>query len=112
MPGVPHRAIFADGPVLPGPGRYYGGLLVATNGGASTVNIYDGVSATVGELIDSWNILASAVDLHSLSYPLHVERGLFIDLGSNVSAFTVFFLSDAEASEDPPADEPQRYSYG
>lgn len=112
MPGVPHQAIVADGPVLPGPGRYYGGLLLATSGGAATVAVYDGVSATQGELIDYFTAVASARDPRSLSYPLHVERGLFVDLGSSVSAFTVFFLSDAEAAVDPPADEPMRYTYG
>lgn len=87
---VSHTRVDADKKVLEPGGVYHGGLLLATSGGASTVAVYDGLDAD-GELIDYFSVLTSAPERHFMERGLRIIRGLFIDLGSNVSAFDVFY---------------------
>ncbi len=69
---------------------YHGGLLLATGDGAATVAVYDG-HGTDGDLIDYFSALASARDRNYMDDGLTLKRGLYVDLGSNVSKFTVFY---------------------
>lgn len=94
-----HQAVVADRRVVQGPGAYYGGVLVATSGGAATVDVYDGDS-TSGELIASFSAAASGRNVDRPPIGIHFERYLYVDLGDNVSKFTVFYLENP----DPPAD--------
>ena len=87
---VGHSAADADRVVLRGPGVYYGGLLLATAGGASTVDVYDGIDAG-GELIDSLHAAASGVDKSWMDRGIELRRGLFVDAGSYVSACTLYY---------------------
>jgi hypothetical protein len=97
-PGGPvgHARVTADRQVANAGAVYHGGLLVATSGGASTVNIYDG-HGTDGELIDAYSVAASALERHVYERGLIILRGLYVDVGSNVSAFDILY-----APEDPP----------
>ena len=69
---------------------YHGGLLIATSGGASTVTVYDGID-TGGDIIDYFSVVASGHERTWSDDGIVLRRGLYIDLGSNVSAFTAFY---------------------
>lgn len=71
-PGVLHRVI----------------LLVSTTGG--DVTIYDGLDASSGRLIATLKGTAN-VSLPVDFGGLQLDRGLFIDIGSNVSEVTAVF---------------------
>lgn len=76
---------------------YHGGVLKATSGGNSSVEVYDGFD-TGGELIDAYYCAASNRDVHVLERGILVRTGLYIDKGDNVSAFTLHY-------EPPPRAE-------
>jgi len=71
---------------------YHGGVLLATAGGASTVAVYDGTDAS-GELIDYFSVAASQHAIHFFERGKAIKRGLFVDIGANVSSF-VFDWAD------------------
>ena len=88
--GPDHRRIEADKRVSLPASVYFGGLLLATSGGAATVAVYDGHDTT-GELIDYFSVAASGHERSWMDDGILLKRGLYIDLGSNVSAFTIFY---------------------
>jgi len=69
---------------------YHGGLLLATDGGAATVAVYDGLG-TDGELIDYFSCAASAYDRHSIAKGIAIREGIYVDVGSNVDSFVLFY---------------------
>lgn len=85
-----HLAVDADGRVLDAGVTYHGGILLAGSGGAATVAVYDGVDAS-GDLIDYFSAAASARDRGTIDRGLIIRRGLYVDLGSNVSNFTLYY---------------------
>ncbi len=87
---VGHLTVDADGQVLPPGATYHGGCLIASSGGASTVTVYDGVD-TGGDVIDGFSPAQSKADRHGPGRGLILRRGLYVALGSNVTAFTVYF---------------------
>lgn len=91
-----HTAVQADKQAVKRGGVYHGGILLASSGGTATVAIYDGLSAA-GELIDYFSCAASTYDRHSFGKGVDVREGVFVDIGDNVSAFTLYY--------DPPAGE-------
>ena len=85
-----HVTVDADGLVLPAGAIYHGGILLADSGGASTVAVYDGLDAG-GDLIDYFSALTSARDRGVIERGVILRRGLYVNIGSNVDAFTVFY---------------------
>jgi hypothetical protein len=90
--GFPHTSwpVNADRQELDPAAVYHGGILKATSGGTATVDVYDGKD-TSGDLIDSFSAAASGYDDSWRDDGLLLKRGLYIDLGSNVDKFTVFY---------------------
>ena len=88
----PHvaRRVTQDKRVLDPAALYSGGLLLATAGGASTVAVYDGIDAT-GDLIDYFSVVASAHERHPPDNGIPLKRGLYVDLGDNVSSFVIYY---------------------
>ena len=84
------RDVGVDSRVLKPAALYRGGLLLAGSGGASTVAVYDGIDTT-GELIDYFSAAASARDRNYIGDGVILKRGLYVDVGSNVSKFTIFY---------------------
>lgn len=76
-------------------------LLVSTTGG--DVTLYDGLEAASGRLIGRFEAIADTstpIDL----FGLHVEHGLFVDVGSNVtSVLVVYDPIPSKAPVDPSA---------
>jgi hypothetical protein len=85
-----HLAVDADGRVLDPGAIYHGGVLVADGVGAATVTVYDGIN-TNGDVIDYFYAATSQRDTHWLGEGIELRRGLYVDLGSNVSKFTVYY---------------------
>jgi len=88
----PHvsKAVGVDSRVLYPAATYHGGVLLATSGGTATVAVYDGIDAN-GDLIDYFSAGASGRDRSWLDDGIVLRRGLYVDIGSNVSAFTAFY---------------------
>ena len=96
---VGHVRVQADRQAVGRGGTYYGAVLLADAVGAATAAIYDGLD-TSGELIDFLDTdAASDHDRSFFPRGLRLIRGLYVDLGSNVSAFTAYY--------DPPPAERQ-----
>ena len=84
------RNVGIDSVVIQGRIAYHGGVLQAAGGGAATVTVYDG-SSTSDQFRDVF--AAAASDVVSRWYERGVEfvRGIYVDLGPNVSNFVIFF---------------------
>ena len=91
--GRGHLAVDADGKVLDAGAVYYGGILMAGSGGTATVIIYDGID-TDGDVIDYFSAAASGRDPRWLNEGIILRRGLYVDLGSNVDAFTLYYAPE------------------
>ena len=85
-----HLAVQADKLALERAAVYHGGILKSTSGGAATVDVYDGLG-TGGEIIDSFQAAASSRDQHFLAEGIALRVGLYVNIGDNVSAFTVYY---------------------
>lgn len=90
-PPVAHRRVQADVQVNQPAAVYHGGVLLATGDGASTVAVYDGQDAATGDLIDYFGVAASGHEKAFLERGVVLRRGLFVDVGSNVSSFVFFY---------------------
>lgn len=92
MDGRPfvHAAVQADRQVAQRGSTYHGGALKSSAVGASIVDVYDGLDAN-GDLIDSYQCAASSRDVHVMEEGIVIRIGLYVDLGSNVTAFTVYY---------------------
>ncbi|MEE8346815.1 MAG: hypothetical protein V3S20_05665 [Dehalococcoidia bacterium] len=100
---VGHLAVDADGLVLKPGVTYHGGVCVASSGGAATVTVYDSVDAS-GDVIDEFSPAQSKSDRHPPDRGVIIRRGLYVDLGSNVDSFVVYFSPEApQPSQDARA---------
>ena len=87
---VGHLKVETDKVAVQRGGVYHGGLLKAS-GGTATVSLYDGLNATTGTLIDFFTAGDGLAERVFLERGVDVREGLFVDLGSNVGSFTVFY---------------------
>ena len=87
---VGHLTVDVDRVAVQRGGVYHGGLLKA-NGGTATVSVYDGLNSTTGTLIDFFTAGDGLAERVFLEGGIDVREGLFVDLGSNVGSFTVFY---------------------
>lgn len=85
-----HAAVQADRQVAQRGSTYHGGALKSSAGGNATVDVYDGLDAN-GDLIDAFQCAASSRDVHVFEAGLVIRIGLYVDLGSNVNAFTTYY---------------------
>jgi len=95
---VGHLAVDADGRVLKAGDTYHGGVLVAAGGGAASVTVYDGID-TGGDVIDYFYAARDAGDRHGPGKGIIIRRGLYVDLGNDVSAFTVYYKPEPRVEE-------------
>ena len=69
----------------------FSAALAAKEAGTSTAVLRDGHDENAGAVIDLTAVL-STVDLRNYDPPVHFKRGLFIDVGSNVTSVVVQFI--------------------
>lgn len=71
--------------------RVYGFIARASSGGASVINIYNGVDASTGTLIDVINVAQSTTERPMYAGGLYCGAGLFVDVDSNTSFITAIY---------------------
>jgi hypothetical protein len=64
-------------------------ILVSTTGGDAS--LYEGQDAASGRLLITLKGSANVTNQRTYSPPLWLERGLYVDVGSNVTQVTVHF---------------------
>jgi hypothetical protein len=85
-----HLTVDADRVAIERGGVYHGGLLLASSVVQCTVAVYDGLD-TGGDLIDSFAAAGVTPDRHVFERGIDLRVGLYVDLGANVSKFTVYY---------------------
>lgn len=86
-----YRRLTSDQLVTPGPCLFVGySLNVSTDGGS--VNIYDGNDTLSGQLVDTVEGLANVNNHAEFHTPIIFNNGIYVDIGSNVTSITVFYI--------------------
>lgn len=89
---VSYERVTADQVVCPTPCLLYMAHLAGGSGGASTAVIRDGHSTSADAVIDL-AAPASGMDFVSFDPPILLKKGLYVDVGSNVTSVLVQYLS-------------------
>ena len=84
------QRITVDTQLIRGPAYLLGFILTPDAVGAATVNFYDGVSAT-DRRVGGLSALTSQSIPVTLPQPARFERGIFVDVGANVSEVWCFY---------------------
>ncbi len=94
---VGHYRVMADRKVLEAGAVYHGAILLSNGSGASIVAVYDG-NDNSGDLLDRLETSGASKSVTSYpAVPLRAQRGIYVDLGSNVDQFVLF-------ADPPPAE--------
>lgn len=88
----------ADKKISNRPVFLYAAHLVASSVGAATAIIRDGHD-TNGEAVVDLAALTSSVDPRKFDPPIYLKKGLYVDIGSNVTSVLVHFLHAKEKKE-------------
>ena len=65
-------------------------LNVSTDGGS--VAIYDGHDTSSGWPVDTIEGLANVNNHAQFDFPVMLNNGLYVDVGSNVTSFTIYYI--------------------
>lgn len=87
---VIHTRVQGDAFRLQEPAVFHGGLLVATAGGAASVNVRSGSSVDAAPVY-FFRAAASEADFDFLERGIAAPQGIFVDLGVNVDVFQLFY---------------------
>jgi hypothetical protein len=86
-----YRILSADQIVNEGPTLLTGiAMHVAVDGGG--VAIYDGLDALSGALVLDLEGWANDTNPNNFTFPILLNNGLFVDIGSNIHHVTVFYI--------------------
>lgn len=85
-----HLRVEEDGLVAPAGSTYHGGVLKSSDD-ESSVTVYDGIDASADDVIDFFWGEKHTGDHHYLESGIAVRRGLYVDLGSSVGDFTIYY---------------------
>lgn len=83
--------ITADGQAFPRAAFLYAAHLTASTGGAATAVIRDGHATTADAKIDL-AALTSSKDNRNFDPPIYFKKGIYVDVGENVTSVIVNFL--------------------
>lgn len=97
--GVGRRRITADSLVSPKPCFVFSVSLVADAVGAATAVIRDGHNTGAEAVIDL-AALTSSVDDRNYDPPFYFEKGLYVDVGSNVTSLLIRYAPDRKEKQD------------
>jgi hypothetical protein len=86
-----HDLVTTDKKVSNRPCFLYGTCLVAGTGGVATAVIRDG-HETASEAILDLAALTSSNDSRKFDPPLYLKKGMFVDVGSNVTSVFVHYM--------------------
>jgi hypothetical protein len=85
-----HELVAADKRVYHGPCFLYAAQLVSNTSGASTAVIRDGQN-TDAEVVVDLAALTSSNDPRRWDPPIYLKKGLFVDVGTNVTSVLVHY---------------------
>ena len=68
------------------------GLHIDASADGGDVSLYEGLDASSGRLLGTFKGIANDVNKVTYPYPVFLDRGLFVDVGSSVTAVTLFWL--------------------
>lgn len=86
-----YRYLVSDQQVLKVPCLITGWVLSASADGG-IVNVYDGLDELSGQLIFTAEGLNTQVNHAEYASPIMCNNGLFVDIGANVTSFTIFYI--------------------
>lgn len=93
--GVGFTRLTADGVVNEGHTILYGLHIEASIAGGD-VSVYEGLDSESGRLLGTFKENANDHDILSFPHPVYLDRGLYVDIGSNVTAVSLFWLPAKE----------------
>jgi hypothetical protein len=93
-----HDLVAADKKVCNRPCYLYAAQLVSNTSGASTAVIRDGHD-TSGEVVVDLAALTSSNDPRRWDPPIYFKKGLFVDIGTNVTSVLVHYLPERPKKE-------------
>ena len=93
-----HDRTAVDKKVCNRPCFLYAAHLVAGSGGAATAVIRDGHD-TGGETVVDLAALTSSNDPRKFDPPIYFKKGLYVDVGSNVTSVLVHFMPSRDKRE-------------
>ena len=96
--GLEYDRAVVDKKVCNRPVFLYAAHLVAGTGGVATAVIKDGHD-TGGEAVVDLAALTSSCDARRFDPPIYLKKGLYVDVGSNVTSVLVHFLPAKEKKE-------------
>jgi len=109
---IAYTRVTADTFVVRGPLLFYGAV-ITTSGAADAMDVYDGENTSgrrVMRVAHSYQDQGAVDRVASLPVmlpePILLERGLFVDLETNVTEVTVFYLPVREEQRVPLIEEP------
>jgi len=88
----------ADKKISGRPCFLYAAHLAAGSGGAATAIIRDGTETSADAVI-TLAALTSSIDVRNFDPPLYFKKGLYVDVGSNVTSVLVSFMTVREKKE-------------
>jgi hypothetical protein len=91
MLAAAYRRLTADQQVIIGPCLITGYSLEASADGG-IVTVYDGLGTLSGVVIQSITGLASNNRERDFSIPVLCNTGLYVDIGANVTALTIYYI--------------------
>jgi len=89
--GAGFTRLTADGIVNEGQTLLFGIHIEASTAGGD-VSLYEGNDSQSGRLIGTFKDNLTNHEVKNFNVPVYLDRGLFVDIGSNVTAITVFWL--------------------
>ncbi len=89
--GVGFTRLISDGIVNEGPSLLFGLHIEASTAGGD-VSVYEGSDSSSGRLIGIFKENANNHILMGLHTPIYCDRGIYVDIGSNVTAVTILWL--------------------
>lgn len=70
----------------------FGGLIINASVDGGDVSIYEGNDSSSGRLFDTFQGLAAKSEPIIFTVPIYFDRGLYVDIGSNVTSVTILWL--------------------
>ena len=106
MFGLGFERVTADNLLFPGP-CLLGGLVLLVSVTGGDVSLYNGNDAQSGALIGTFKGEANISEPIIFPWPLRCERGLYVDVGSNVTELLVFYKPARLDGSNPNYEGPR-----
>lgn len=89
--GTGFTRLASDGIVNEGPSLLFGLHIEASTAGGD-VSVYEGNDSASGRLIGTFKDNLTNHEVKSFIPPLYCDRGIYVDIGSNITAVTILWL--------------------